>query len=166
MGQQPNIQLHLEDLPRPEPRPGPARRWSARRPGDLVAPQQVPWGRAFGTPGPDSGYALHLLAGRPPAWAEGEHRADAERMVAALMAARASRLGRAPVIGDAGVAEMILGFRAQGSAAAEAAEQRRRYSGHGAEGLRRLLEAVDAELLAAPEAEVRRRWAAGERLIG
>jgi hypothetical protein len=166
MGQQPNIQLHLEDLPRPEPRPGPARRWSARRPGDLTVPQQVPWGGAFGTPGPDTGYALRLLAGRPLALAEGERRADAEPMVAALMAARASLLGRAPVAGDAEVVEAILGFRAEGSAVADAAEKRRRFSGHGAEGLRLLLEAVDAGLLTVPEAEVRRRWAAGERPIG
>ncbi len=166
MGQQPNIQLDLEDLPRLEPSPGPARRWSARRPGDLAGPQQVPWGGAFGTPGPDTGYALRLLAGCPLALVEGERRADAERMVAALMAARASRLGRAPVAGDAEVAEIILGFRAERSATADATEKRRRFSGHGAEGLHRLLEAVDAGLLAAPLTEVRRRWAAGERLIG
>jgi len=166
VGQQPNIQLHLEDLPRPEAHPGPARRWSGGRPGDLVSPQQIPWGGAFGTPGPDTGYALRLLADRPPAPAEGERRTDLERTVAALMAARASLLGRAPVVGDAEVAEMILGLRAEGPAAAVAADARRRFSGHGAEGGRRLLEAIDPALLAAPAAEVRRRWAAGEQLIG
>jgi len=166
VGQQPNIQLHLEDLPRPEPHPGPARRWSARRPGDLAGPQQVPWGGAFGTPGPDTGYALRLLAGRPPSATEGEDPAEAERMVAALMAARASLLGRAPVIGDAEVAEMILGLRAGGLTADAAADARRRLSGHGAEALRRLLEAIDLALLAAPAEEVRRRWATGERLVG
>ncbi|MBP1632422.1 MAG: hypothetical protein H6Q11_710 [Acidobacteria bacterium] len=166
MGQQPNIQLHLEDLPRPEAHPGPARPWSARRPGDLVAPQQVPWGGAFGTPGPDTGYALRLLAGRPLALAEGERRDQAEGLVAALMAARASLLGRAPVAADAEVAEMILGLGAEGPAAGAAADARRRLWGQGAEAVRRLLEATDPELLAAPADEVRRRWAAGERLVG
>jgi hypothetical protein len=164
VGQQPNIQLRLEDLPRP--RPAPARRWSARRPGDPAGPEQVPWGGAFGTPGPDTGYALRLLVDRPLALAEGERRADAEQMVAALMAARASLLGRAPVAADADVAELMLGFRAEGSAADESAVGRRRFSARGSEGVRRLLEAVDIDLLAAPEPEVRRRWAAGERLVG
>ncbi len=163
MGQQPNVQLHLEDLPRPRPHPAPARRWSARRPGDLAGPEQVPWGGAFGRPGPDTGYALRLLAGRPLALAEGEPRADAERLAAALMAARASRLGRAPVAGDAEVAEMILGLHPGGAAAGD---ERRRFAAHDAEGLRQLLEAVDAGLLAASPAEVRARRAAGEQLIG
>ena len=163
MGQQPNIQLHLEDLPRPEAHPGPARRWSAGRPGDLASPEQVPWGGAFGTPGPDTGYALRLLADRPPAAAGGEGRAEVVRLVAALMAARASLLGRAPVIGDAEVAEMILGLRAEEPAASETP---RRFSGHETEVLRRQLEAINPALLAAPAGEVHRRWAAGERLIG
>ena len=164
MGQQPNIQLHLEDLPRPEAHPGPARPWSARRPGDLVAPQQVPWGGAFGTPGPDTGYALRLLAARPLALSEGERRGDAERLMAALMGARASRLGRAPVPGDAEVAGLILGYDAP--AAPEAAAARRPFLGRGAEGVRRLLEAIDPQVLASPIEEVRRRLAAGERPVG
>ena len=162
MGQQPNIQLHLEDLPRPEAHPGPARRWSADRPGDLASPEQVPWGGAFGTPGPDTGYALRLLADRPPAAAGGEDGAQVVRLVASLMAARASLLGRAPVMGDAEVAEMILGLRAEEAAT----EMLSRFSGPESEVLRRLLEAIDPALLAAPVDEVRRRWATGERLIG
>ena len=166
MGQQPNIQLHLEDLPRREAHPGPARRRSARRQGEPAGPREVPWGGAFGTPGPDTGFALRLVAGRPLALGPGESRADAERLVAALMAARASRLGRAPVAGDAEVAEMILGLREGGGAGADPAPVRRRLSGHGPEALTRLLGAVDPGLLTAPADEVRRRWAAGERLIG
>lgn len=166
MGQQPNVQLQLEGLPRREPHPGPARRWAARRPGDLAGPQEVPWGGAFGTPGPDTGYAWHLLAGRPVALAPGESRADAERLAAVLMAARASRFGRAPVVGDADVAEMILGLRVGGPAGADPAPVRRHLSAHGADVLSRLLAAVDPDLLVAAPAEVQRRWAAGERLIG
>ena len=55
MGQQPNMPLTVEDLPRPEPHPAPARRWRAGRPGDPALPADVPWGGAFGTPGPDPG---------------------------------------------------------------------------------------------------------------
>ena len=61
MGQQPNMPLTMADLPRPEPHPGPARGWRAGRPGDPSSPADVPWGGAFGTPGPDTGYALRLL---------------------------------------------------------------------------------------------------------
>jgi len=166
VGQQPNVQLELENLPRREPHPGPARRRATPRPGDLAGPAQVPWGGDFGTPGPDTGFALLLAAGRPLALAPGESRADVERLVAVLMAARASRLGRAPVAGDAEVAEMILGLREGGGAGVGPAPMRGRLSGHGAEVLTRLLGAVDAGLLTAPADEVRRRWTAGERLIG
>lgn len=166
MGQQPNIQLHLEDLPRRTAHPGPARRWSARRPGDLAAPGEVPWGGAFGTPGPDTGYALRLLAGRPLALAAGESRTDAERLVVALMAARASRLGRAPVAADAEVAEIILGLRPRAPGGEEAAALRRRVSSPGLEGVQSLLAAVDPDLLTAAPAEVERRRAAGEAMVG
>lgn len=164
MGQQPNIQLHLEDLPRPQPHPAPARSWAPQRPGDPKGPGQVLWGGAFGTPGPDPGYALRLLAGRPLALAPGERREDAKRLVGALMTARASRLGRAPVPGDAEVAEVILGLDPAGPA--EAAAERQGFSARGAEGLRRLLEAVDADWLVAAPAEAQRRRAAGERPLG
>lgn len=166
MGQQPNIQLELEDLPRRVAHPGPARRWSARRPGDLTVPEEVPWGGAFGTPGPDTGYALRLLADRPWALAPGESRTDAERLAAALMAARASRLGRAPVAGDAEVAESLLGLRPGDPGGQETAGLRRRLSSLGAEGLRRLLDAIDPEWLVSSPAEVQRRRAAGERPVG
>ena len=139
MGQQPNMPLTMEDLPRPEPRPGPARRWRAGRPGDLASPADVPWGGAFGTPGPDTGYALRLLAGR--AGEPGEARA-----LAAIVAARASRLGRAPVPADVVAAEAILSLVPAGGS-----------PGHGAEGRRRLLESLDPGLLTLPLDELRRR---------
>lgn len=163
MGQEPNIQLHLEDLPRAASQPGPARRWRPRRPGDLNAPGQVPSGPGFGTPGPDTGYALRLLADLPLVLGRDERRADAEGILAVLMGARASRFGRAPIAEDAEVAMMILGFPAPGAPAADPAGRRRFYPG--AEGRRRLLESVSPALLAAPAAEIRRRWEAGERLI-
>jgi hypothetical protein len=131
--------LTMEDLPRPEARPGPSRRWRADRPGDLTSPAEVPWGGAFGTPGPDSGYAQRLLAGRA-----GEPRET--RALAVIVAARASRLGRAPVVADVAAAEAILALLPA-----------ERSPGHGAEGRRRLLEALDPRLLSLPLDELRRR---------
>lgn len=142
MGQQPNIPLGMEDLPRPEARPAPPRRWRAGRPGDPASPADVPWGGAFGTPGPDSGYALRLLEGRTAA---GEEAAA----LAVVMSARASRLGRAPVAADVEAARIILALAGTASA------------GQGAEGRRRLLESVDPGLLPAPLDELRRRRPAG-----
>ena len=165
MGQQPNIPLTIEDLPRAEPHPGPSRRWRAARPGDLTSPGAVPQGGAFGTPGPDTGYALLLLGESPPALPPGERRGPAEQAMAALMAARASRLGRAPVAADAEVASLILGYR-EARPAPALAPVRRRVAGEGEEGRRRLLEAVDQDALVASVQEVRRRAAAGEQMIG
>lgn len=139
MGQQPNMPLTIEDLPRAEPRPAPSRRWRATRPGDPSSPREVPWGGAFGTPGPDMGYALRLLADL------GEN-AEEARELATVMAARASRLGRAPVAADAEAARILL--------ASAPAEGR---GGRGAEGARRLLEALQPGLLATSLEELRRR---------
>lgn len=138
MGQQPNMPLTIEDLPRPEARPAPPRRWRADRPGDLSSPREVPWGGAFGTPGPDTGYALRLLCD------SGEDLAEA-RPLATVMAARSSRLGRAPVAADIEAARILL--------ASAPAEKR---GGHGSEGARRLLEALEPGLLAASLEELRR----------
>ena len=101
MGQQPNLPLALEDRPRPEPQPAPARRWRAGRPGDLSGPGEVPWGGAFGTPGPDTGYALRLLA-------DAGRCGDEATALAAVVAARSSWLGRAPVAADLEAAEILL----------------------------------------------------------
>ena len=62
MGQQPNIELEIADLPRPRPAPDPARRWKPSRPGELHSPEEVPWGGAFGTTGPDTGFVYRLIA--------------------------------------------------------------------------------------------------------
>lgn len=142
MGQQPNMPLTIEDLPRAEARPGPARRWRASRPGDPGSPADLRWGGAFGTPGPDTGYALHLLSGRGLP-------ADEAKAVAAVAAARASRLGRAPVASDLEAAEIILAPSVRDAGG-------RLRLGHGVEGLQRLLESLDAALLAAPLGDLRR----------
>jgi hypothetical protein len=148
MGQQPNMPLSLDDLPRSELHPAPARRWRAGRPGDLSAPAEVPWGGAFGTPGPDTGYALRLLQDRDAGGAD-------RQALATVMGARASRLGRAPVAADAEAAAITLALAAASPAHAAGA------AGRGAEATRRLLESLDESLLAAPLDDLRRRRPGG-----
>lgn len=106
MGQQPNVEIGPADKPRRSPEPDAARRWRPTRPGVITAPSQMPWGGAFGTPGPDTGYARRLIAaadlpGRTPLL---------EDVIAVLMGGRASLLGRAPVMEDFEVALEILGL--------------------------------------------------------
>ena len=106
MGQQPNVEIDPSDLPRPVIDTDPPRRWRPTRPGVIVRPDQMPWGGAFGTPGPDTGYAMKLVreADLP------ERTEGLESVLAALMAARASLFGRAPVIEDLEVARILAGF--------------------------------------------------------
>jgi hypothetical protein len=105
MGQQPNVQIGGADLPRPAPEPGPARRWRPTRPGVITSPTQMPWGGAFGTPGPDTGYALLLIRSSGLELTSGQ-----EKLIAALMAARSSHKGRAPVREDLDVALVVAGI--------------------------------------------------------
>jgi hypothetical protein len=162
MAQEPNVQLEIEDLPRPTAKPAPARRWKPERPGEITSPQDMPWGGAFGTPGPDSGYALTILSRRDLDLLPGEDRHDAEAALAALMSARASRFGRAPVVTDAEVAEALLGF------GADDPMWRRRWTanaGHDADLRRAVVAAVDPSVWEASPDEVKGRIAGGERLL-
>ncbi len=121
MGQQPNVEVGPADRPRAVPEPGPARRWRATRPGDITSPEQMRWGGAFGTPGPDQGWAIKLVAegdlpGRTPLL---------EKLMATLMGARASLYGRAPIMEDLETAKEILGLGE--GAAPELESQRNRW---------------------------------------
>ncbi len=166
MGQQPNIELVMADLPRPTEHMGAPRRWSPGRVGELGSPADVPEGGRFGNPGPDAGYALKLLADREIATSPGEQRSDAVAAVAAVMTARAASFGRAPVVGDADVAEVILGYA--GPAAADSGVSRPvAVAGlaHHPAASRALIAAVDRRALTASLAEVTGRAGAGESLI-
>ena len=162
MGQQPNIRIGMEDLPRATGKPGPPGRWTPDRPGELVTPQAVPWGGAFGTPGPDAGYAFTIVARRELALLEGETRADVESALIALMTARASQFGRAPVARDAATAEAILGF---GSADPSWRLDWTRGLAHDHDAVRRLVAATDRGALVAPLDDLVRRVEAGDRLV-
>ena len=113
MGQQPNLEIHLEDLPRPTSDTAAPRRWKPDRPGDLAGPDDVPWGGMYGRPGPDTGYALKLLNGRELGIDDPALEADASAAVAAVAAARASYFGRAPTADDIDVALLVFGFSSE-----------------------------------------------------
>lgn len=165
MGQQPNIKIGLEDLPRPTAHPAPPRRWQPQRPGEIGAPDDAPWGGAFGTTGPDTGYALKLLADRDLPTGPGESHHSLEVALAALMGARASHFGRAPVVGDAEAAEAILGVGSTDSGFLARRLAAVAGIGHDKARARALVAAVDRETLIAAPADLRRRAAAGEQLI-
>jgi hypothetical protein len=106
MGQQPNIEMSLADLPREEPEPEAARRWRPTRPGVIVSPKEMRWGGSFGTPGPDTGWAIRLVrAAHLP-----DRTPDLEALLVTLMSARASQLGRAPMSADLEVAKLMCGI--------------------------------------------------------
>ena len=89
----------------------PARGWWADRPGELRDGVQ-PHGPLFGSPGPNVGYALHLVHRLAPLQlASHESIDDAEAVVAALAMRRAASFGRAPVAGDVERAATLLGYR-------------------------------------------------------
>lgn len=109
MGQEPNIRLGFEDLPRATGKPAAPSRWTPRRPGDMATPADVPWGGGFGTPGPDTGFAFKFV--KELELPGGEHlRSDLEAAILAVVAARASAVGRAPTPNDATVAIELLGM--------------------------------------------------------
>ncbi len=153
MGQQPNVEVGPASRPRAVPEPGPARRWRPDRPGDITSPEQMRWGGAFGTPGPDTGWAFKLVAeGDLP-----ERTPLLERLVATLMGARASLFGRAPTIEDLEVAKQILGLGE--GADAELDAQRHRWldaAAHEKIPGKQALSEIGPELLKAQPAGVRR----------
>ena len=163
MAQQPNIELRDSDLPRPEAGPNPERRWTPDRPGD-VAGTGVPWGGAFGTPGPDAGYTIKLAAGRDLILAENEHRSDANLAVAAVAAARASLASRGPTKIDLDAAIVILGYDSESDfgairAAAIAG------AAHHPQRIRRLVAGIPMDVVEDTADDLRRRVDSGESLI-
>lgn len=171
MGQQPNIELDISDLPRPVSHPAPARRWRPDRPAELESPADVPWGGAYGTTGPDTGYVLKLLAGRHLRTVPGESHHNAEAAVAAVAAARASHFGRAPIGLDVDAAALLLGFDREGipDAVVDAIEEKRpgwiANLGHDAARARRVVASVPVDVLTLHPDEIRTRMAAGESLL-
>jgi len=117
MSTDPYVAATLDSAPRQEPNlaPGvhypPARPWRADRPGDLRGGQ--PTGELLGSPGPNIGYALSLIARARDrmALAPHEHFEDAAAVVGELAMKRAASYGRAPVMADVEGAMLILGYQ-------------------------------------------------------
>ncbi|MEX2322775.1 MAG: hypothetical protein WEA29_03260 [Acidimicrobiia bacterium] len=162
MGQQPNVPLRIEHLPRRTGHPSYPDRWSPDRPGDMTSPSEVRWGGAFGTTGPDAGYAERLVAARKTEALAGETVDDVRRAVMVLAAARAARLGRAPMLDDIEAGEAALGVGAHNPA------WRLRWTvgmAHSRHAPQRLITATDLTALAAPVETIRRRTAEAKRVI-
>ena len=163
MAQQPNIELPISELQRRTPGIGPERPWTPNRPGELTG-TGMPWGGAFGTPGPDSGYAMKLAADRELILADHEHRADADAAVAAVAAARSSLIRRGPTKGDVDAAIVILGYDTEsdfGPVRAAAIGG----SAHDPLRIRRLIAGIPIDVYDANADELRERVASGESLI-
>ena len=171
MGQQPNIELTISDLPRPRPKPDPARSWVPERPGELGGPDDHRWGAGYGATGPDAGFAMALVAARPLQLAAGEHRSNANAGLAALAAARASLFGRAPTKQDVDLAEVLLGFDVEGLAedtVINLASKRLDWfaaAAHHPHKLTAFLASIDPDVLRLTAVEARERLAQGAELL-
>lgn len=171
MAVDPYVPTQAEDAPRESVRIPPPSGWRAVRPGDLVPGEKpCPPGRLFGTPGPDSGYALTLAQrfhGRleivPP---ETEH--DAMAVAAELAMRRAALFGRAPVTEDLELAFTLFGWL--GGATPELVEWRRSAvagADHDYSRRRALVEGVpEATLRLKPGEDVRAALGNWRKLLG
>lgn len=171
VGQQPNIELEISDLPRPRRRPDPARGWVPGRPGELGGPEDMQWGAGFGTTGPDAGYALSLVAERDFDLAEGEHRSNVDVAVAAVASARSSLFGRGPTGNDIDMAMVLLGYDSDGVSPAMSSDLATRRiewfaaAGHHPANLHDFVAALDADVLRLTAAEARSEMAQGTDLF-
>lgn len=153
MATQPNIELDPDDLPRPSLPPAPARRWTpAVKPGVVTVPGDMPRGPVYGTPGPDTGWALRIIR-----LVEGDDvPVPLRTLLAAFMSARAAARGRAPIREDLEVAKVLCGL---GDGLPEyLSERRRRWLaelGHESRKGGRALAEVGDDLLLSPD-ELRR----------
>lgn len=171
VGQQPNIELEIADLPRPQPKPDVPQTWSPDRPGELGGPDDMKWGSGFGAVGPDSGYALSLVSRRDLELAEGEHRHNAAAAIAAVASARSSLYGRAPTGKDIDLALVLLGYDSKdvpAEIATELAGGRLEWFsavGHHPGKLVDFVGEIEADVLRLTAEQARARLASGERLI-
>lgn len=148
MAQQPNVELEPADLPRAIPKPSPPRKWESGRPGLILSPDETVWGGYNGTPGPDTGWGLRLLAKADLP----ERGPLVEAVLLALIAARASLYGRAPIPEDLEAALVLTGYTSGlNEESQEVLEERRRRwieaAAHEKPAGRTAVAEVDADLL-------------------
>ena len=154
MAVDPYVPTRQEDAPRRSVAIPPAAGWLAVRPGDIdPAVGSGRKGVLFGTPGPDSGYAL-TLAERfhdqiTATFPETVH--DAEQLAAQVAMRRGGVFGRAPVRADVELGLLLFGWL--GDAPAELVEWRRKAVAGAAHDYARRVRLVEA----IPEWVIRQR---------
>lgn len=170
MAVDPYVPTRPEDAPRRSVAIPPAAGWKADRPGDIdPAGRSGRDGVLFGTPGPDSGYAL-TLAERfhdqiTAVFPETLH--DAEFLAAGVAMRRAATFGRAPVRADVELGFVLFGWL--GDAPADLVEWRRKAAaGVGHDYPRRvsLVEAIPELVLRQTPDQVRAQLPEWRHLLG
>lgn len=121
MAQQPNVELSPGDLPKAVLEPASARRQRIPRPGVITTPEEMPSGPGFGTPGPDTGWALRIINQTE---IPGDGHPALRKLLAALMGARAAYYGRAPIHEDLEVGLALVGLRNRRSEDLDARRER------------------------------------------
>jgi hypothetical protein len=170
MAVDPYVPTRPEDAPRRSVAIPPAAGWRAVRPGDLDPAAPIgKKGRLFGTPGPDSGYALTLAErfGDRVAVVAPETAHDAELLAAQFAMRRAALLGRAPVQADVELGFTLFGWL--GDAPADLVEWRRlAVAGIGHDYPRRvgLIETIPEWVMRQRLDQVRERMSDWRHLLG
>ena len=159
MAQQPKIEVDPADVPRVGAEPQSPSAWRADRPGDFAGPADVPTGPGFGTPGPDTGYALKLLAARELELDGDEDPGRVHRAAVHLISARASHYGRAPTAHDGDVALALLGLNSSltGTVGTALSIDRKKWVAKAANAAkygRALVASVDEEMLISPVGDI------------
>ena len=108
MGRQPNIEVRAAELPAEEPERAAERRWTPSRPGEITSPSDMPSGGSFGRPGPDTGWGLRMI--RVASFDRGRRPGELEKLLCALVGARASHARRGPTRRDVEAALSLLGL--------------------------------------------------------
>jgi len=169
MAVDPYVPTRPEDAPRRSIAIPPAAGWKAVRPGDLDPGATRCKGVLFGTPGPDSGYALTLaerFGDRITAVApETVH--DAEALAAQVAMRRGGLFGRAPVRADVELGFTLFGWL--GDAPPDLVEWRRlAVAGIGHDYPRRigLVEAIPEWVVRQTPDQIRARMADWRHLLG
>lgn len=170
MGRRPYIELDAADLPAGELERAAERRWRPTRPGEILAPADMPSGPSFGRPGPDAGWAIRLV--RRADFDRGSRPRLLEALLNALVGARAAAAGRGPAPQDVEAALSLVGLRTEGldEAARTRLDARReewldaaaadRSAGRAA------LRDIPADLLSEAPERVRARLSADPSLVG
>lgn len=170
MAVDPYVPTRPEDAPRRSVAIPPAVGWKAVRPGDLDPAEPIrKKGNLFGTPGPDSGYALTLAEGFHdrinPVFPETVH--DAEALAAQFAMRRGGVLGRAPIQLDVELGLTLFGWL--GDPPADLVEWRRLAVANAAHDYARrttLIEAIPEWVVRHRVDDIRARMGEWRHLLG